>query len=97
MPPRKTKLNTEGTEKSHREKLRVQCLSAAADTADYVVYFYGADGAAKGIARMLPATQLPLRNVHRVAGLGSLGRQRFVALAQWHSSSIAREAKAMAP
>ena len=54
-------------------------------------------GAAKGIARMLPDPAVPRRNVHRVAGLGSLGRQRFVALAKWHSSNIAREAKAMAP
>jgi len=55
------------------------------------------DGAAKGIARMLPDPDLLLRLVQRVAGLGSLGRQRFVALAQWHASNIAREAKAMAP
>jgi hypothetical protein len=54
-------------------------------------------GAAKGISRMLPVPDLPLRCVHRVAGLGSLGRQRFVALAEWHSGKIAREAKAMAP
>src|ERR1019366_5805746 len=32
-----------------------------------------------------------------VAERGSLGRQRFVALAEWHASHIAREAKAMAP
>ena len=31
--------------------------------------------------------------MHRVAGLGSLGRRRFVALATWHDGSIAREAK----
>ena len=55
------------------------------------------DGAVKGIARMLPDPNLPRRHVHRVAGLGSLGRQRFVALAQWHAANIAREAKAMAP
>lgn len=54
-------------------------------------------GAAKGISRMLPDPKLPRRQVQRVAGLGSLGRQRFVALAQWHASNIAREAKAMAP
>ncbi len=54
-------------------------------------------GAAKGISRMLPEPDLPRRHLHRVAGLGSLGRQRFVALAQWHSAMIAREAKAMAP
>jgi len=54
-------------------------------------------GAVKGISRMLPEPKLARKYVHRVAGLGSLGRQRFVALAQWHNSSIAREAKAMAP
>ena len=31
--------------------------------------------------------------VHRIAGLGSLGRLRFVALADWHGGSVAREAK----
>jgi hypothetical protein len=55
------------------------------------------DGAAKAISRMLPDPKLPRRYVQRVAGLGSLGRQRFVALAQWHAGNIAREAKAMAP
>ncbi|HTQ55362.1 MAG TPA: DUF2252 family protein [Bryobacteraceae bacterium] len=54
-------------------------------------------GATKGIARLLPQTDLPCRRVHRIAGLGSLGRQRFVFLAEWHSGKIAREAKAMAP
>ena len=34
---------------------------------------------------------------HRVAGLGSLGRERYVALAEWHGGSVAREAKALAP
>jgi hypothetical protein len=53
--------------------------------------------AAKAIARMLPDPKLPQRHVHRVAGHGSLGRQRFVGLAQWHASNIAREAKALAP
>ena len=55
------------------------------------------DGAAKGISRLLPEPDLTLRYVHRVAGLGSLGRQRFVALADWHGARVAREAKAMAP
>ncbi|HLY17049.1 MAG TPA: DUF2252 family protein [Bryobacteraceae bacterium] len=54
-------------------------------------------GAEKGISRMLPDPTLPRRYVQRVAGLGSLGRQRFVALAEWHAGNIAREAKAMAP
>jgi Uncharacterized protein conserved in bacteria (DUF2252) len=51
----------------------------------------------KAVARMLPHPDLPRRYVHRVAGLGSLGRQRFVALAEWRGAKIAREAKAMAP
>jgi len=38
-----------------------------------------------------------VRVVHRVAGLGSLGRQRFVGLANWEGGMIAREAKAMLP
>ena len=42
------------------------------------------EGAAKAISRMLPDPKLTHRHVRRVAGLGSLGRQRFVALAQWH-------------
>ncbi len=37
------------------------------------------------------------RTVHRVAGLGSLGRERWVGIADWHGGSVAREAKALAP
>jgi hypothetical protein len=47
----------------------------------------------KAMRRMMPDSKLPYRVVHRVSGLGSLGRRRFVALADWHSGSIAREAK----
>ena len=54
-------------------------------------------GAVKAIARMLPEAKIECRYSHRVAGLGSLGRQRYVALAQWRGGSIAREAKALAP
>jgi hypothetical protein len=35
------------------------------------------------------------RLCYRSAGLGSLGRPRYVALADWHGSRIAREAKAL--
>jgi hypothetical protein len=35
--------------------------------------------------------------VRREAGLGSLGQQRFVAIASWEGGHIAREAKAMLP
>ncbi len=52
-----------------------------------------------GVARTLAAA-LPCaarRVAHRVAGLGSLGRERYVALGQWHGAEVAREAKALAP
>lgn len=52
--------------------------------------------AARALARLLPAQGLPLRYTHRVAGLGSLGRQRIVAAADWCGGKIAREAKAVA-
>jgi hypothetical protein len=35
--------------------------------------------------------------VHRIAGLGSLGRERYVAIALFEGAKIAREAKALAP
>jgi hypothetical protein len=49
--------------------------------------------AAKSLRRMMPDQRLKFRVVHRVAGLGSLGRLRFVALADWHGGTVAREAK----
>ena len=54
-------------------------------------------GAMKAIGRMLPERGLKFRVTTRRAGLGSLGRQRFVAMAEWRGGSIAREAKALAP
>jgi hypothetical protein len=54
-------------------------------------------GALKAIARMMPEHGLHWRVAHRVAGLGSLGRQRYVALTEWRGGSVAREAKALAP
>jgi hypothetical protein len=54
-------------------------------------------GAVRSIERMMPERGLKYRLTHRVAGLGSLGRERYVALADWRGGSIAREAKALAP
>jgi hypothetical protein len=54
-------------------------------------------GAIKAIERMMPGRRLEWRISHRVAGLGSLGRERYVAVAQWCGGSVAREAKALAP
>ena len=40
---------------------------------------------------------LPYSIRHRVAGLGNLGKPRYVALAGWQGGKIAREAKALVP
>src|SRR3989442_1736966 len=54
-------------------------------------------GVLASLRRALPERDLKVRIVHRVAGLGSLGRQRFVALAAWRGGRGAREAKALRP
>ena len=54
-------------------------------------------GARKALQRMLPHPSMEIRYVHRIAGLGSLGRARIVALGDWHGGTVAREAKAAAP
>ena len=53
--------------------------------------------ALKALERMLPEEDLEYRIVHRIAGLGSLGRERLVAIANYRGAQIAREAKALAP
>jgi uncharacterized protein (DUF2252 family) len=55
-------------------------------------------GAKKALGQLLPeGNVLPVRYVHRLAGLGSLGRQRIAAIAEWRGGKVAREAKALAP
>jgi Uncharacterized protein conserved in bacteria (DUF2252) len=44
---------------------------------------------------MMPAKGLELDIRHRIAGLGSLGKARFTALAEWKGGPVAREAKAL--
>jgi len=51
----------------------------------------------KLLAARLPDPALKFRVVHRVSGMGSLGRPRYVALARWRDAEVAREAKAMLP
>jgi hypothetical protein len=53
--------------------------------------------AVRAIERLLPEPGLEYRVVHRIAGLGSLGRERYVAIANCRGARIAREAKALAP
>jgi hypothetical protein len=47
------------------------------------------------LRQSMPESRLPFRICHRQAGLGSLGRQRFTAVAHWRGGAIAREAKAL--
>ena len=54
-------------------------------------------GALTALTALLPEPELATRVVHRTAGLGSLGRHRWVAIADWHGGRIAREAKSLAP
>jgi hypothetical protein len=48
------------------------------------------------VRSILPASNVGLRFGHRIAGLGSLGRERFTGLGVWQGANIAREAKAWA-
>src|SRR5579863_8123363 len=49
------------------------------------------------LQHLMPAPGIPFRLARRVAGLGSLGHPRYVAIATWHGGRIAREAKALVP
>jgi len=53
--------------------------------------------ARRAIERLLPEPGLQYHLAHRIAGLGSLGRERYVAIAMYRGARIAREAKALAP
>ncbi|HXD31465.1 MAG TPA: DUF2252 family protein [Pyrinomonadaceae bacterium] len=55
------------------------------------------DKARKTLAKALPERKLDYRVVHRVAGLGSLGRERYLAIAEWNGGLVAREVKARVP
>ena len=53
--------------------------------------------ARKALTRMLPAPRPEYRVVRRIAGIGSLGHPRYVAVADWRGGQIALEAKAATP
>jgi len=55
------------------------------------------ESAREALEHMLPQPGIQYRLVSRIAGMGSLGRVRFVALSQWNGGLVAREAKALAP
>jgi hypothetical protein len=54
------------------------------------------ESAHEALEHLLPEAGLEYRLAHRVAGMGSLGRVRIVAIAQWKGAQVAREAKALA-
>jgi Uncharacterized protein conserved in bacteria (DUF2252) len=54
-------------------------------------------GARDALEDLMPEPGLHYRLARRVAGLGSLGRERFVAIAEFHGGKIAREAKLLVP
>jgi len=53
--------------------------------------------ARKALLSALPESGEQARYAHRVAGVGSLGHERYIAIALHHGGRIAREAKARAP
>jgi len=84
-------LRTMATARLHEPEHFWEKLRACPDAEDVP------SGAIKGMGRTMPADGLQWRLVRRRAGLGSLGRERYVALAEWSGGMIAREAKALAP
>jgi hypothetical protein len=54
-------------------------------------------GARKALRSMMPKAASAYKIRRRIAGVGSLGRARFVAIADYHGAPIAREAKARVP
>lgn len=53
--------------------------------------------AKQALEKALPDQKMDYKVVRREAGMGSLGQQRFVAIADWQGGCLAREAKAMVP
>jgi hypothetical protein len=53
------------------------------------------ESAREAIEHLLPAAGLRYRLARRRAGMGSLGRVRLVAIAEWKGGRVAREAKAL--
>jgi Uncharacterized protein conserved in bacteria (DUF2252) len=49
------------------------------------------------LLQRLPEGAAKVRFIRRRAGLGSLGRERLVAIAEWNGAAVAHEAKALAP
>ena len=89
----------------HHHWMRDIALSSLRDPVAFWTKLNTAPTLTKGVpkkvrrlfAKALPERDQDYRIVHRTAGLGSLGRQRFVALADHQGGLVAREAKAALP
>lgn len=53
------------------------------------------ESAREALEHLLPEPHIPYRLARRTAGLGSLGRTRLVAIAEWKGGRVAREAKVL--
>jgi hypothetical protein len=51
----------------------------------------------RAIAAAMPEARLAVRTARRTAGAGSLGRPRWIGVADWRGAPVVREAKAVAP
>jgi hypothetical protein len=51
----------------------------------------------KALSAAMPAPRLAMKTAPRTAGAGSLGRPRWIGLADWHGAPVVREAKAVLP
>jgi uncharacterized protein (DUF2252 family) len=85
-----------------RRWLRDAAMSELRDPTRFWAHLDGLPTVRQGVPREVLRTAMPgrihpERVVHRIAGMGSLGRQRFVALATIHGALVAREAKALVP
>ncbi len=61
---------------------------------------FGSDARKSGVSALkqaLPSKDIRFEPLARQAGLGSLGRHRYVAVAEWNGGLIAREAKRLCP
>jgi hypothetical protein len=85
-------------EEKHKwlRKIALDCLDIPADfwkkmDALPAVRTNAPADARKAIARLLPVPQLSYRLVRRIAGVGSLGHPRYVAVADWQGGQILLE------
>jgi hypothetical protein len=87
-----TAIRTMATHRLHDPEAYWAKLHALAEFKDAIP-----TGVSKAFDRMMPERGMEWKSARRVAGLGSLGRERYVAISEWRGGSVAREAKALAP